>query len=207
MGRLLHRRTGEPLKKGALQVEKDNILAEVRQMVRSCIQCGTCTASCPNEFAMDLTPRRLWRLVLMGRKKAVFASRTFGLCSNCYTCALRCPRGLPLTGAMAALKREAARLGMRRHRAGTLFNRAFTDTVRRHGRVREVELMTRYFAGMKSPLLPLRFAPLGAKLFARGKVALQLPSKGQGRLEPLFAGVAEMEKTDPFGLPVSRSAG
>jgi heterodisulfide reductase subunit C len=180
--------------KGAIKVEKDDTLAEVREMVQSCIQCGTCTASCPNEFAMDLTPRRLWRLVLMGRKNAVFASRTFALCSNCYTCTLRCPRGLPLTGAMAALKREAARLGLWRHRSGILFSKVFIDNVRRHGRVREMELMTRYFAGMKSPLLPLRFTPLGLKLLARGKVALQRPAMGKGKLEPFFARIAELEK-------------
>jgi len=67
-------------------------LADVRRMLQACIQCGTCSASCPNEFAMDLTPRRLWRLVLMGQTETVLASRTFSLCSACYTCPLRCPR-------------------------------------------------------------------------------------------------------------------
>jgi heterodisulfide reductase subunit C2 len=172
-------------------------LAEVGEMVKACIQCGTCTASCPNQFAMDLTPRHLWRLVLMRRDAAVFASKTFALCSSCYTCMLRCPRGLPLTGAMAALKRAAARRGLPNHRAGSLFSGAFMDSVRRHGRVREMELMTLYFAGMKSPLLPLRFASLGMKLMAKGKVELHLPSKGQGKLEPLFAKVAELESGQP----------
>ena len=116
------------------------------------------------------------------------------LCSSCYTCTLRCPRGLSLTAAMAALKRVAARRGIRQCRSGTLFSRAFIDSVRRHGRVREMEFMTLYFAGMKSPLLPLRFAPLGLKLFGKGKVGLQLPSKGQGKLSALFAKVAELEK-------------
>jgi len=32
-------------------------LATIRNMVSACIQCGTCTGSCPNAFAMDLTPR------------------------------------------------------------------------------------------------------------------------------------------------------
>ena len=40
-----------------------DVLATVQEMVRACIQCGTCTASCPNEFAMDHTPRKLWRMV------------------------------------------------------------------------------------------------------------------------------------------------
>ena len=81
-----------------------NVLAPIQEMVRACIQCGTCTASCPNEFAMDHTPRKLWRLVLMGLTEQIFQSKTFVLCSNCYCCTLRCPRGLPLTEAMEALK-------------------------------------------------------------------------------------------------------
>ena len=176
------------------QAMVDPDLAAVREMVQTCIQCGTCTASCPNEFAMDATPRRLWRMVLMGRQEAVFASRTFSLCSSCYYCTLRCPRGLPLTEAMAALKRAAARKGLKSCRSEIHFYRAFIDSVRRHGRVREMEFMTLYMARMKSPLLPLRFAPLGLKLMGKGKVPLQLPSRGRGKLEALFTKVETLEQ-------------
>ena len=176
------------------QAMVDPDLAAVRDMVQACIQCGTCTASCPNEFAMDATPRRLWRMVLMGRQEAVFASRTFSLCSSCYYCTLRCPRGLPLTEAMAALKRAAARKGLKSCRSEIHFYRAFIDSVRRHGRVREMEFMTLYMARMKSPLLPLRFAPLGLKLMGKGKVPLQLPSRGKGKLEALFNRVETLEQ-------------
>ena len=182
-----------------VQAMVDPDLAAVRDMVQACIQCGTCTASCPNEFAMDATPRRLWRMVLMGRQEAVFASRTFSLCSSCYYCTLRCPRGLPLTEAMAALKRAAARKGLKSCRSEIHFYRAFIDSVRRHGRVREMEFMTLYMARMKSPLLPLRFAPLGLKLMGKGKVPLQLPSRGQGKLEALFTKVETLEQATDNG--------
>ena len=170
-----------------------DILDEVRQMVQACIQCGTCTASCPNEFAMDATPRRLWRMVLMEDSEAVFATRTFALCSACYTCSLRCPRGLPLTDAMARLKQLARLQGLKHLRAGDRFYGQFLASVRRHGRVREMEFMTLYFAAMKNPFLPFRFAPLGLRLMTRGKVALQLPSRGDGKLDTLFGKVEEME--------------
>ena len=85
-------------------------LATIRDMVSACIQCGTCTGSCPNAFAMDLTPRQLWYNVLMGEKETIFQSKTFFLCSACYYCALRCPRGLPLTETMSALKQIAKAL-------------------------------------------------------------------------------------------------
>jgi heterodisulfide reductase subunit C len=169
-------------------------LAPVREMVQTCIQCGTCTGSCPNEFAMDATPRRLWRLVLTGQKEEIFQSKTFSLCSSCYYCTLRCPRGLPLTEAMGTLKQMAAREGLARHRQSILFYKSFLESVRRHGRVREMEFMTLYFNAMKNPLLPLRFAALGIKLMLKGKVPLRFPSKGPGALSALFQKAAELEE-------------
>ncbi len=168
-------------------------LAKVREMVQACIQCGTCSGSCPNAFAMDITPRRMWRMVLTGQDTDLFSSKTFMLCSVCYACTLRCPRGLPLTEAMSALKQVAARENMPKQRRSTQFYLKFMESVRRHGRVREMEFMTLYFAAMKHPLLPFQFAPLGLKLMAKGKVSFQFPSKGLGRLEGMFRKAEELE--------------
>lgn len=170
-------------------------LAPIQDMVRSCIQCGTCTGSCPNAFAMDHTPRQLWRMVLMEKMDEIFQSKTFALCSSCYYCTLRCPRGLPLTEAMAALKQIAARQGLSKYKQSTLFYKSFMESVRRHGRVREMEFMTLYFAAMKNPILPLRFTPLGIKLMRKGKVSVQIPSKGHGTLNTIFKKVEELEAT------------
>jgi heterodisulfide reductase subunit C len=171
-----------------------DILAPVQEMLRACIQCGTCTASCPNEFAMDHTPRRLWRMVLMGWKEAIFRSKTFSLCSTCYYCTLRCPRGLPLTEAMSALKQIAPRENQADYRQSTLFYQSFIQSVRRHGRVNEMEFMMLYFAGLKNPFVPLRFAPLGIKLMTKGKVSVQLPSRGRRPLESIFHKVEAQEE-------------
>jgi len=168
-------------------------LAPIREMVQACIQCGTCTGSCPNAFAMDSTPRKLWRMVMMGQKDAIFQSKTFSLCSDCYYCTLRCPRGLPLTEAMDSLKQLAAKENLKPYKNSVHFYKNFVDSVRRHGRVREMEFMTLYFLSMKDPFLPLKFAPLGMKLMSKGKVSVQIPSKGQRRLEPLFRKVEELE--------------
>jgi heterodisulfide reductase subunit C len=94
---------------------------------------------------------------------------------------------------MSGLKQIAARRGLPAHRYSRLFYREFIENVRRHGRLREMEFMTRYFAAMKNPLLPFRFAVLGLKLMARGKVGLQLPSGGKRPLEALFKKVDELE--------------
>ncbi len=167
-------------------------MRKITDMVSACMQCGTCTASCPNAPSMDMAPRQLWRLAVLGLYEDIFASRTFMLCSNCYACTLRCPRGLSLTETMAALKRlyaarEAAHGGHK-----TQFYRTFLDNVRRYGRVQETAMMMRYFLQMKDPLLPFRYTPLGLKLLRKGKVGPP-SSKHKGRLEGLFQKVAAME--------------
>jgi heterodisulfide reductase subunit C len=177
------------------EVPASDPLAAIQKMVRACIQCGTCTGSCPNEFAMDLTPRKMWRLVLMGQRQKIFQSKTFILCSACYYCSLRCPRGLPLTEAMTALKQIASQENMATYRRSTLFYKKFMESVRRHGRVREMEFMTLYFTALKNPFIPLQFAPLGMRLMSKGKISMQLPSRGKTPLEPLFKKVQELEKT------------
>jgi len=174
-------------------VSDSDKLAPIQEMVRSCIQCGTCTGSCPNEFAMDHTPRQLWRLVLMGEKEEIFHSKTFSLCSDCYTCTLRCPRGLPLTEAMDALKQIASEENLAKYRQSTLFYKNFIRSVRQHGRVSEMEFMTYYFAALKNPMVPLRFASLGMKLMAKRKISIQWPWRTQLSLKNMFQKVNELE--------------
>ncbi|MEJ2657797.1 MAG: 4Fe-4S dicluster domain-containing protein [Desulfobacterales bacterium] len=169
-------------------------LDEIRNMVSTCIQCGTCTGSCPNAFAMDLTPRQLWQNVIMGEKDAVFHSKTFFLCSVCYYCTLRCPRGLPLTEAMSALKQIAAKENLAPYKKSIRFYKSFMKSVRRHGRVREMEFMALYFLSMKNPFMPIMFVPLGMKLMGKGKVSIEIPSKGDSALEPIFRKVEALEK-------------
>ena len=182
------------LENGREVVSASDKLAPIRKMVQSCIQCGTCTASCPNEFAMDHTPRQLWRLVLMGQKDEIFNSKTFSLCSDCYTCTLRCPRGLLLTEAMDALKQIAAEENPAQYKYSVLFYKNFMRSVRRHGRIREMEFMTNYFLALRDPLAPFRFASLGMKLMAKGKVSLKWLPKARSPLEKMFQKVTELEK-------------
>ncbi|MDD3312733.1 4Fe-4S dicluster domain-containing protein [Pseudodesulfovibrio sp.] len=167
------------------------VLARLKEEVAACMQCGTCTASCPNGFAMDITPRTMWRMIQFGMVDAIFDSHTYWMCSSCYTCTLRCPRGLKLTSAMASLKRLA--MLTREGRREGAFYRAFMDNVESHGRVQEMGMMSGYFLKrMDNPALPLRYLPLGLRLLGKGKV--HLPGGGQGRiLGPMFAKAREME--------------
>lgn len=178
----------------AVDVPLPDPLAPIQEMVQTCIQCGTCTGSCPNAFAMDQTPRQLWRMVLMGQKDVIFQSKTFALCSSCYYCTLRCPRGLLLTEAMGALKQIASRENLAKYRQSSLFYKSFIKSVRNHGRVREMEFMTLYFTSMKNPFVPFRFASLGMRLMLKKKISLQIPSKGKRPLEAIFRKIEELEE-------------
>lgn len=188
----------EPITETAIHAplpDADAYLARVQRMIRSCMQCGTCTGSCPNEFAMDFTPRQLWRLVLSGEAEEVFRSKTFALCSACYYCTLRCPRGLPLTEAMFALKQAAHRLRPHEFKPSRDFYHHFMNGVRRRGRVNEMEFMSYFFLARKNPLLPFKFASLGLKLMSRRKVSVALPRFAAAvQLEPIFRKVEAMER-------------
>ena len=165
----------------------------VKEMIKTCIQCGTCTASCPNIEFMDITPRHMWRLLLTDHIDALFSSKSFIMCSSCYYCTLRCPRGLELTNAMSLLKQAASKLKLKKFKSSSLFYKAFLDSVKKHGRVREMEFMTHYFISMKNPVIPFGYASLGLKLLAKGKIRPELPSGCKGKLDALFEKVAELE--------------
>ena len=170
-------------------------LAPVQEMIQSCIQCGTCSGSCPNEFAMDYTPRQLWRMVMLGQKEQIFHSRTFNLCSSCYSCTLRCPRGLPLTDAMHQLKLIALKENLHEYNKCNLFYKSFLDSIHRHGRVKEMNMMSQFFLSLSDPIAVLKFASLGLKLMSKRKLSLHLGTKDDLPLDDIFKKVEEVESS------------
>lgn len=142
---------------------------------------------------MDLSPRRMWRMVQLGLVDEVLRSKTMWLCSLCYQCQVRCPRGIPLTETITRLKQTAMERDTAKWRESTLFYKTFNDVVRRYGRVREMEFMARYLLSA-NPLGAPNYAGLGLTLLARGKVHPEFPKLGgDGRLDRLFERVAELE--------------
>lgn len=174
---------------------------ELRTMLAGCMQCGTCSASCPHAARMDLSPRALWRLAQLGAWERILDSESFWLCSACYTCRLRCPRGIETTRAMAALKRLGFALMTREAAAGGSFYSLFMDEAARHGRIREARLMRRYLMGRILSRAPakglgeaLGFAPLGARLMAAGRLRGHDHTEGPPDLRALYAKARELER-------------
>ncbi len=170
-------------------------VAPDREKLLTCIQCGTCTSSCPTAYAMDYTPRQLWRLVQLGLKDEVLRSNSFWLCTACYACTLRCLRGIACTETMSTLKRMSVSVHMEKESSSARFYEAFRDIIRRHGRIHEVELMTTYFGRVKQ-LKAVGFTRLGLTLWRRGKISLsasQTNIKGLDQIEAIFRKVEELE--------------
>lgn len=147
-------------------------VAPDREKLLTCIQCGTCTASCPTAYAMDYTPRQLCRLVQVGLRDEALHSRTFWLCTNCYSCTIRCPRGIALTETMAAMKRLAIAENVEHEEKESVsrFYRSFMATVRHHGRNFEPENLIRYY--ISDPLGLIGQAPLALSMLVKGRIPL-----------------------------------
>ena len=144
-----------------------------------CIQCGTCSGSCPLVGCMDHAPRELFALLRDGDMEAVLTSNTPWYCVSCYQCMVRCPQEIPVTDIMYLLKQMAAERGLAPadHKLPHLY-RAFSSEVEAHGRVSEALIMARY--GVRRPLDMLGKAGLGLKLFARRRLEL-IPRKIRNR--------------------------
>lgn len=78
----------------------------------TCIQCGSCTASCPTANRMTLSPQRMSRLIRLGLKDEVLESKDFWLCTSCNACTTHCPRGISMLEAMIGLKTYVIRQGL-----------------------------------------------------------------------------------------------
>ena len=70
----------------------------------TCVQCGTCSSSCPTYFAMDTPPRKLWRMVSLGMKEEISKLSAFWLCTACNSCTVRCPRGIEVGESMRQVR-------------------------------------------------------------------------------------------------------
>lgn len=141
--------------------------------IRLCIQCGTCSASCPNASRMDHTPRELIAMARAGMREEVLSGNSMWLCLSCYLCTVRCPRGIKQTDIMHALECLAVRhnLSSARTRTPTMY-RSFSDFVYSIGSVPEMGFMI-WFYFLTNPLRALRMIPLALSLLRHGRMSVK----------------------------------
>jgi heterodisulfide reductase subunit C len=138
----------------------------------SCIQCGTCSGTCPVSPYMDYTPRRIIAMVREGFRDEVLNSRTIWLCASCYSCTAECPREIKITDVMYALKQEAIARGVYPKRFPIpVLAQEFFRGVERTGRNSEGPLMVKLFL-KTNPLGMLKNAPMALRLWLKGRLSL-----------------------------------
>lgn len=84
------------------------------QKIMSCYQCGKCTAGCPLADKMDYVPNEMMRLVMLGEIEELLQSNAIWLCTSCFQCGTRCPKGIEVHRVFEALRSLALRNGINR---------------------------------------------------------------------------------------------
>ena len=158
------------------------------EKILQCQQCGTCTGSCPTSPFMDYGPREVIAAFRAGMLDRVMKGNTIWLCTSCYYCTVRCPAGIKITELMYELKRLAIKYDLLPEgNANPAMTKYFVDSVHRHGRNHEVELIGK-FTMTKKPSLAGKFAGVGMKLFASGRLPLFAKNiRGRDELDKISA--------------------
>jgi heterodisulfide reductase subunit C len=147
---------------------RDRVKLLSNEDVSRCYQCGKCTAGCPVAMEMDIMPNQVMRLIQIGVSDWVLSSSTIWLCLSCETCSTRCPENIDIAKVMDTLRKISLEDG---HHAPqttiTDFHKIFLDSVRKHGRLNEIELSVKYNLALRKPFNDV---PLAAKLGQKGKL-------------------------------------
>jgi heterodisulfide reductase subunit C len=164
------------------------------EKIKRCIQCGTCTGSCPVSYAMDLSPREVIALFRAGEMEQIMQSRTIWICASCYACTTRCPSGIKITDLIYALKRSAMEGGVKTvaPQVQTLAS-LFIDTLMKYGRLHEGTLIRKFYA--KTDVTKFfGLIPLGRKLWTTKRLAL-FPKriKGHASLKRIIRKAQDIE--------------
>lgn len=152
-----------------------------------CIQCGTCSGSCPFTDQMDYAPRGLFALIKDGEMEEVLKSNTMWFCSSCYQCVDRCPQEIPVTDIMYDLKQIALKLKTipSKNKMPDLYS-SFAENMRYFGRVSDPFIMAKY--SVKHPLDAIKSIPLAVRLFFRKRMEIKPQStKNRQTIENLLS--------------------
>jgi heterodisulfide reductase subunit C len=145
------------------------VLRQAGQEVLTCIQCGTCSSSCPTAHLMRPSIRQLVRYVLEGRKKEAVESETVWLCTSCQLCTVRCPRGIRPKAVVAALKDIAEKEGIKGK--DQAFEELFVQQIKDAGRIQEAQLSSEYL--LANPKSAVQTMEMGLELAPKGKLSLK----------------------------------
>ena len=142
--------------------------------VKMCMQCGVCSGSCPLGPHWEHPPQEIFMLIRANKRDEVLQSDSMWMCTSCYNCIARCPRGLPITHIMHGLATYAKRLGVVPQQQQTAkFAQLFWNNLTKTGRVNELKLglalyfMNGFGEGIK---ISLQKQKLGLSMLKTGRM-------------------------------------
>jgi quinone-modifying oxidoreductase subunit QmoC len=156
-----------------------NFLNEIKDMshcgeIDECIQCGTCSSSCPMAVYMDMPPRKIISMVKNGFKDEVLKSTTIWLCPSCYVCQVRCPAEIKITDVMYALKRKAIEQKIYPGNFKIpILAREMHRIIAKNGRNSELWLILNLYLKSKRPLGIMKMTSLGLNLIKTGRMPIK----------------------------------
>lgn len=118
LSHLLYRPTAIFLATLKADVQKEAALdaAQAREIIGdkfdSCMQCGTCTASCPKPVVSNFSPRQILRNISLNRATNVNVESAAWLCATCDSCVATCPRGIPIADTMNLIREKGKDAGL-----------------------------------------------------------------------------------------------
>jgi heterodisulfide reductase subunit C len=139
--------------------------------ILKCIQCGTCSASCPVfKRHPQMNPRKIIAQAILGLKEEVIHSDIIWICAKCQICIVRCHKDVQPGEIIGAIRTIAIRSGVKG--PGARHTQAFATDIYRFGKLNEATL----------PLVTLRhrilgMLPLAIKMFFRGKLPFPIPKR------------------------------
>lgn len=77
------------------------------ELIRTCLQCGTCSGVCPFGYLMDYPPGSIIAALRSETFDKVLKTDAAWMCVSCYACSQVCPAKIPLTlGLMTRVKED-----------------------------------------------------------------------------------------------------
>jgi len=150
--------------------------------IRSCIQCGVCSGTCPMAGEMEYPPRKIIAMIRAGMREEVLSSNSMWHCLSCYLCYERCPRGVKPTEIAHALESLSIKYGYRaKGTTNPIMYRNFVASIKNNGRVHEFGTMIKYYM-VTNPITALKMLPVAAKLLLHGRMPL-MPESTKGRAD------------------------
>ena len=144
--------------------------------ITNCLQCGTCSGTCPAAEFMDHTPRVIIGMIGADLKDEVLASNTYWSCASCYHCTVRCPAGIDIADMMYALKRYSMwKSRYQEDLIGPDFSEAFVKMIVNSGKSFEPILATTYLPRFSAGQI-VQEALTATGLVLKGKMPL-VPKK------------------------------